>query len=185
MNSHRTDNSFFLQKVDLRIRFMPDKQPLKVLDCFRGNGLIWDEIRIGRDIEITGIDNRKGLKGQYLQGDNRKFLTSMDLSQFHVIDLDAWGIPYDQLTIIFARGYIGTVFVTFIQSQFGRLPDGMLHELGYTPAMIKKIPTLFSRNVDRKFKEYLSLHNVHVLNCLSLNNKHYMAFRLESVVLNT
>lgn len=180
LSKAQTENTFFNQKLQIRINNLPQKEYITVLDCFHGNGLIWERIQQNtkRKIKILGIDNRKNLKPLYLYGDNIKFLTSMDLSFFDVIDLDAYGVPYKQLKIIFEKEYSGTVFCTFIQSQMGRMPDGMLFELGYTKNMIDKIPTLFSRNGYQKFKNYLSIHNAHDLNGLHTQNKHYISFRL-------
>jgi hypothetical protein len=41
--------------------------------------------------------------------------------------------------------------ITFIQSQWGVLPKNLLSYLGYTKAIIGKIPTMFNRDGQNKF----------------------------------
>ena len=124
MNSVQTDNSFLETKVKLRIDNLPAGE-CNVLDCYAGTGLIWRTIKekTQRQINVLGMDLKK-LQGIYLQGDNLKFLATMDISRFNVIDLDAYRVPYHQLKIIFSRKlHAETIdFVTFIQSVYCCLP---------------------------------------------------------------
>ena len=57
-----TDHSYFEEKVRIRLDGLPVKNPVKVLDMFSGNGLIWSEIekRTGREILILRIDRQRG-----------------------------------------------------------------------------------------------------------------------------
>jgi hypothetical protein len=161
MSKVQTDHSYFEEKVKLRLDGLPDKNPLKVLDMFSGNGLIWSEIekRTGREILVLRIDRKRGKRGAYLVGDNRKF--NFDFSEFDVVDLDGYGVPFSQLEKIFAsEKKPRVVFLTFIQSEWGTLPRKMLNHLGYTDSMIKKIPTLFNRRGQGKFLQYLALRGV-------------------------
>lgn len=161
MNKVLTDHSYFEEKVQLRLDGLPDANPLKVLDMFSGNGLIWEEIqkRTGREILILRIDRERGKRGAYLVGDNQKF--NFDFSKFDCVDLDAYGVPFRQLEkILSGPSRPRRVFITFIQSQWGTLPRKMLHALGYTDGMIKKVPTLFYRNGQEKFLQYLALKGV-------------------------
>ncbi len=164
MKSRPTDNSHFEAKVELRVSCLPEG-PLRVLDCYSGTGRLWNEVRRRcptRDIQVLRIDQRNGLPGIYLKGDNRKYLASMDLDRFNVIDLDAYGVPFDQMEIVFGRPQrlIKTVFVTFIRSGVGQLPYAMLEALGYRRSMISKSPSLFCRNELEKFKAYLAIKGV-------------------------
>lgn len=72
------------------------------------------------------------------------------------------------------------IFVTFIQSVFGRLPLGFLEKLGYSRAMSKKIPTLFLRNGQQKLLDYLSLHGVEHVKIYQTENKrkNYIFFKI-------
>ena len=45
MSKAKTDNSMFWDKVLLRLNHLPEKNNINVLDCFSGNGEIWDQIK--------------------------------------------------------------------------------------------------------------------------------------------
>lgn len=157
----KTDHSFFEEKVKIRIDGLPDRNPVKVLDMFSGNGLIWAEIekRTGREILILRIDRERNKRGTYLIGNNLKF--DLDYGAFDVVDVDAYGVPFGQLERIFSKSsQPKMVFITFIQSQWGTLPRKMLNALGYTNGMIKKVPTLFYRAGQQKFLRYLASRGV-------------------------
>jgi hypothetical protein len=178
MSKVRTDNSHFHEKVNLRCSLLPEKRHLRVLDCFAGNQRIWNEVKRrrkeGKRIDVLSIDSKKNLDTRvYLVGNNLKFLKSFDLNSFDIIDLDAYGIPHKQLSLIFEKDYHGLVFGTFIQSLFGRLDKKMLLELGYTRKMIDKIPTLFDRNGWEKFKGFLSLHGITNISFITPDRKKY------------
>jgi len=152
----KTDNSWFDEKVRLRSDNLPDADPVKVLDMFHGSGSIWDEVRkkTGRTINILGIDKKSGMPLIYLQGDNRKF--RVDYSHFHIIDCDAYGSPVTNLQDVLKRSRTPlTVFLTFIQTGMGRLPNNLLFALGYTPAMLDKCQTIFNRHGQKKLLDYL------------------------------
>jgi len=131
-----------------------------ILECYSGNGLIYDGVRKLSDkkISVTRIDIKKDREGAYLCGDNRKYLKAMDLSAYNIIDLDAYGIPFDQIDIIMRRQWHGILFVTHIQSVMGTLPNKLLNRIGITRPMISKCPTLFSRlgltPIKKMFSDY-------------------------------
>lgn len=178
MDQTKTQNSYLGNKIGLRMHDLPE-HPV-VLDCFSGEGLIWDAIEkiSGRHIKRVGIDKQDWNVGFYLPGDNIKFLMSMDLSRFGIIDLDAYGVPYEQLKILFGRNYHGRVFVTFIQSIYGQMPHGMLEDIGFTREMIKLCPTLFGKNGWGYFLEWLSTNGVRTIRHRSHSGKHYLVFDL-------
>ena len=184
MNSVQTDNSHFEAKVKLRIDNLPPGG-LQVLDLFAGDGQIWGAIRKrckGRKIQILRIDQKRDKPGIYLAGDNRKFLPHLDLDRFNIIDLDAYGVPYEQLKILFARQYEKplTVFVTFIQTEYAGLPYKFLSELAYSLKMVRKCPTLFKRDGFGKLKQYLALSGVKYIKYFSdaPGRKFYVWFQL-------
>jgi hypothetical protein len=106
----------------------------------------------------------------------------MDLSKFDVIDLDAYGVPFKQLKIIFMQNEKKKldviVFVTFIQTMFGALPRAFLKECGYPNKMVRKIPTLFNKNGMDKMKLYLALNGVSKIHYKGIKNKNYFSFEL-------
>lgn len=182
MAQTKTDNDYLRDKVDLRIENLPDGD-LRVLDCFGGRGVVWRAVKelTGRKATVTPIDIRDDI-GFHLHGDNSTFLKSLDLSRYNAIDLDAYGVPADQLKILFERQYRGVVFVTFIQSVYGIMPYTLLKDLGFTEAMINKSPTLFGKRGWEYFKQWLALKGVTEIVHRSTSRKHYLSFTLSGAV---
>lgn len=128
-----------------------------------------------------GIDKKK-TKSVNLHGNNKKYLKELNLKQFNIIDLDAYGVPVKQLEIIFKNETLqnGTIiFFTFIQSVFGKLPKQLLKIYGYTEQMIKKIPTLFNRNGLEKFKYFLAINDIKKIWYIQIDNKTYGYFKID------
>lgn len=176
----KTDNSFLDHKVILRKHFLQDeKQDLMVLEMYAGNGVIWSNLQqiLQNKITIVKIDKKNESSRVHLIGDNLKFIKSMDLSIFNVMDIDAYGIPFEQIDHILKSNFKGHIFVTFIQSVMGGLPYDFLGKLGFTKTMVKKIPTLFSKNSKDKLKKVLSLYGIHTIYTISASErKHYIYF---------
>ena len=181
MNNRKTDNSYINEKVKLRLDNLPDKKYIKVLDCYSGDGRIWNNIKTKTDkkIDVMSIDT-KSKNRVYIKTDNRKVLISINLDSFDIIDLDAYGVPFDQVEILFNKLYKGIVFITFIQSGFGMLPKRLLYSLGFTKTMINKIPTLFNKNGFDKFCEYLSNKGIKKIQYYQTEDKRksYIYFRI-------
>jgi hypothetical protein len=178
----QTDNSCLEEKILLRlnsIETIPEKDFINVLECFRGDGVIWSEVaaRTPRKIRTLRIDLKNDKKGVYLQGNNLKYLGSMPLNGFDIIDLDAYGSPFNQLQIVFKRGYRGVVHCTFIQSGMGGVNHELLEFIGYSKKMVSKCPTLFSKNAFQKMCDYLQLHGIKTLQAVNIDRKHYFWFR--------
>ncbi len=180
-NKKQTDNSNLQVKVDLRLESLKliDKKEINVLEAFAGDGKIWKEVMKQTDkiINILRIDKKNGKKGVYLKGDNTKFIQLFDFKHYDIIDLDAYGSPYNQLKAVFAGNYSGVVHCTFIQVGMGALNHGLLNDIGFTKDMIKKAPTLFNSNALGKMKEYLLVNGVKEINICSISDrKHYFYF---------
>lgn len=174
----QTDNSFFEEKVLLRIQSIEKLSKIVVLDCFSGEGTIWKEVkrRTKKDISSVRMDMKGDRSGIYLKGDNRKFLLSMDLSEFDVIDLDAYGSPFNQLEIILKRKYKGIIHCTFIQTMFGGVNKDLLQKLGYSRTMIDKIPTLFNKDGMSKMGAYLGTYKIPGIMGCFIDKKNYFYF---------
>jgi len=174
----KTDNSYLADKVGLRVNHLPKKKAITVLDCFAGSGRIWRAVqrRTKKDIRVLAMD--KKAIGFQLPGDNLARLKGMDLTKFDVIDLDAYGVPYEQLKIILERGYKGTVFVTMIQSIWGRMPTEQLEQIGFTEPMYKKAPSVCNRRGWEYFCEWLAMKGVSQIHHRGHSKKHYFAFSL-------
>jgi hypothetical protein len=135
--------------------------------------------KTGKKINRLGIDKINYNIGFYLPGDNIEYLHEIDLSKFNVIDLDAYGIPYNQIKLLFEKNYKGIVFVTFIQSVMGTMTYDLLQDIGFTKKMIEKIPTLFGKRGWDYFLEWLAKNGIRSMNNRSNSRKHYLAFRMD------
>lgn len=171
------DKRLLESKIKLRLQSLPDKPEVNILEAFGGEGILWKTVqhRTDKKLRILSIDKLKYNRVQ-LQGDNLKFLSSFNLQEFDIIDLDAWGSPFPQLEIIFSKKYSGIVHGTFIQSMQGGVNKKLLIGLGYTDKMIKKIPSLFNKDGFGKLKAYLAINGVSTLQFVSKHNKNYFYF---------
>lgn len=184
----KTDNSALEEKVVLRLNSLEriEKDTVNVLECFGGEGVIWSEVRQRtiKKVNSIRIDVRYGLSGFYLRGDNLKYLSTIDLRGFDIIDLDAYGSPFKQLEIIFRRGYRGIIHCTFIQSGMGMLENKLLEAVGYNKSMIRKAPSLFNKSSFGILSEYLYLNGINKVQLCAITrekdggnaNKYYFWF---------
>lgn len=181
----KTDNSFVPEKVQLRLEAVNliEKDSITVLDVYHGSGVLWDLVKqqSGKEINIIPIEIKDNKKGFYLKGDNNKFLPLFDFSHFDIIDLDAYGVPFNQLEVIFAKEFKGIVIVTAISSVMGRVPNGLLNKVGYSKQMIEKIPTLFCKNMLGLLEKYLYLYGVQWITGYFIDRKNYFYFHLKDV----
>ena len=181
-NSKKTDNSYREQKSLLREESVKliRKKEINVLEMYAGSGVLWDYVKknSNKKINILKIEVKDNKKGVYLKGDNKKFYPLFNFENYDIIDIDAYGIPYQQLKAIFKKEYKGIVIVTFIQSVMGRLPNGLLEDIGYTKTMIDKCPTLFSKNGLDKLEIYLFQNGVNQITGYFLGRKNYFYFKL-------
>lgn len=181
----KTDNTHLNIKVTMRAENLPAGNPLRILDCFCGDGEIWKGVQktvTDRELKILSIDVKNKTNQIHLIGDNRKFLSSMDLTQFDVIDVDAYGMPYDQLHMIFQRPHKPglVIFGTWMRTVIGRIPYQLLMRLGFSRRMIRKAEPLINRNGIEKFMGWLSLNGVTFVKTWSFRQyeKNYFYFSL-------
>lgn len=106
MSSRQTDNSNLDTKLRHRIRLVEslraEGKPVVVLDAYAGEGRIWHlvERETGALDGILSIEKERGKNKTALVGDNEKLLPGLDLSEYTVIDLDAYGMPFAQTKAI-------------------------------------------------------------------------------------
>lgn len=173
----KTDNHYIDEKIKLREEVISLTKNPKILECFSGEGKLYG--RIKENYRLTRIEILQGKnKNPHLKGDSFKYLIGMDLTKFNIIDLDAYGIPFKYIEHIVKSGFKGFVIVTAIQTGMGKLPNDLLFKLGYTPEMIKKIPTLFNDNGLEKLKNYLYLCGVQSITGYFIERKNYFYFKL-------
>jgi hypothetical protein len=175
----QTDNSCLNQKVVLRDIYTRDTKKPAILSCYGGANVVWENVSIkqSRELTVTRIDVKK-YGANSIKGDNLKVIKSLDLSRFTHIDLDAYGVPFDQLEYLFKQKYSGTIFITFIQSVHGNLPAKLLKAYGYTDEMLKKAMAIFTRNGKRKLDFYLAVNGVKEYNYFDVGRKVYLAFKI-------
>lgn len=184
MKLHQTDNDkrYLAIKVKLRQQVIDQIPAPIVLECYAGDGVIWGQLKKdnpGKEIKVLRIDAKEDKAGIYLKGDNMKFLKSIELGEFNFIDLDAYGIPYKQLKLLFDRKFQGWVAVTFIQTMTGQLPKAFLSDLGFTEKMVKKCPSLFNKNGLDKLKAWLGQKGVKTIQYFAENRKNYLVFEIK------
>jgi hypothetical protein len=185
MNSPQIDNSNLMVKKLLRIEYVRGAESATILDCFHGHGILWDSVKksVKKSLLIVGIEKQYKKGDNNFYADNRKILSILDLGRYNVIDLDSYGIPFAQLFMIFKNKTLrsGTaVFYTFIQSVMGIMNISLLEKIGYSRSMIRKCPTLFSKNGFDKFTRYLFLNGVRkIVDYDCGNKKHYGFFIVE------
>ena len=161
MNNLQTDNSMLVEKIAIRLQAINEiedkNKGINILECFSGNGIMYKEIKrmYQKKLSITRIDIKPDRDGFYLIGDNRKYLKGMSLSKYNIIDIDAYGIPYEQIKIIMQKKWHGILIVTHIRSIMGMLPIKLLEEIGIKKSMTKKIPTMMSKFDLIPFKQIL------------------------------
>lgn len=181
----KTDNHYFADKVRLRIDHLPDvgDRPMRVLDCYGGTGLIWRAVERLAGVKIirTAIDMRQDIEYAHIHGDNTKIIGGLNLQKFDIIDLDAYGVPYDLLKEVFPK-FSCSVFVTFIQTMNGAMPHGLLNDIGISKEMANKASSLFNRRGFEYFTEWLAANGVTKINHRSKHRKHYLHFDLSDAV---
>lgn len=87
MARKKTENSYLSLKLAVRREAVAGLDQVRVLDAFGGRNTLWSQIPTDR---YYGVEKQKG-KGQNLPADNRRALESLNLADFNVIDLDAYG----------------------------------------------------------------------------------------------
>ncbi len=180
----KTDNSHLDIKIALRQNHLPRKKSLTVLDCYHGEGVVWKHIKGSTDktIVVVGIDKKEVDGVLHLKGDNLKFIRSMNLAVYDIIDLDAYGIPYRALREVLGNRTLKkktVIFLTFIQTAYGILPADMLSDLGYSRKMVKKAHTLFCKNGFDKLKAFLAQNGVKKITYIGVKRKFYIHFNVE------
>jgi hypothetical protein len=176
MAATKTDNSNFAVKVAMREKLARGT----VLDCYHGNGLLWAEVKKTHpEIKVIGIEKELGKGDAVIYGDCEKVLPSLNLAKYDIIDLDAYGIPFNALESMFGNRTLkaGTVvYYTFIQSLYGRIPNKLLSYIGITKEMIKKAPTMFGKLGFQSFLQYLLDKKVKKCYNVCINRKNYGYF---------
>ena len=154
----QTDNSFIDLKIRLRKEATANIDGLRVLDCFAGENNMWRGFDTSR---YYGIEMVKG-KGKNLHLNNLNAIKSLDLSGFNVLDFDAYGIPFLQVSEAARNPTLkaGTLFFyTATQHSMSNIPIKAIKELGLH-GIYKINKTMLNRQGLTLFYEYLKLHGI-------------------------
>ena len=156
--SKQTDNTFVDIKVRLRKEATANIKELRVLDCFAGENNMWRGFDTAR---YYGIEMVKG-KGKNLHLNNLNAIKSLDLSGFNVIDLDAYGIPFMQVSEAAKNPTFNgdaLFFYTATADNMSNLPARAVRELGLR-GIYKENKTMLNRQGLALFYEFLKMHGV-------------------------
>jgi hypothetical protein len=185
----KTDNHYTADKVALRVELVlaTGLKEVKVLDAYGGHGVVWRAAskklkEQGVSVHRVAIDERDDLKNFHLHGDNTKVMRGMDLNRFDVIDLDAYGYPFEQLKVVFDSRFSGVVFVTAITVSMGIMHKDLLMQQGFTETMIDKAPTLCAKRGWDIFLSWLQKNGVKKIVHRGKARKHYLGFVLNDAV---
>lgn len=172
-----TDNTSITKKVQLRIAATEHISDKRVLDLFAGDGLIWQAIPT---VDYLGIeaDKSKGSDAM-IHKDNRLVIPTLDLGRFNIVDCDAYGTPYEQITLLFDNGTLrpGTVVIfTLITGKLNRLSVKMIADYGLGQ-QYKRTRVLYNNYCEEMFMSMLHRHGITDVNLCSMGkgtmNKKY------------
>lgn len=152
-HSIKTDNADVYNKVRLRKFATKDLKEINVLDLFAGENVLWSKIKTNY---YFGVEKVSG-KGKNLNADNLKVIPSLDLSVFNVIDIDSYGIPYNQLELIFNNSTLksGTIIIyTCITNSMSSLNKSCIKN-NNLDSLYKKCKVLFNQKAINYFYDFL------------------------------
>ena len=148
-----TENSHLSAKARIRVDYMlsTDKTEWYILDAYAGEGKVWERVKeLLPDHKITylGIDKKKYTRPDVIMGENQKIMRGLELEKFDLIDLDAFGFPWEQLEICAKLAPNVPVASTAISVTLGPTPYGVLKAAGIPKEWTsgKEVPhALFNR----------------------------------------
>lgn len=153
--SKTTDNQNIRHKLYLREMATSGLRERNVLDLFAGKKEIWSRLEHST---YLGVDKKKARADGVVMADNRKVIPTLDLSKFNVIDLDSYGIPSEQIRLLFENGTMcdGTVVIyTLITNKLVVMPNNLRKYAGISD-MYNKSSTLFCGHSEALFYDWLA-----------------------------
>jgi len=184
----KTDNHNLKTKLDLRKYFLSKyhaDQPPCVFDCCQGDGVIWKELRKNCQVQsYWGVD-LKPKKGR-IKIDSERVLNQSGWV-FDVIDVDAYGSPWDHWLAILKHTKTSiTVFLTIGLIRMGgggNLSNSQKQALGINglsvpPGICGKLHELSAKYMLAKAEE----HHITIQECIEAfpsANARYIGVRLQ------
>lgn len=157
-HSKKTDNDCIEDKIALRKFATQNIDKKKVLDLFAGENLLWKTIPTER---YYGVEIEKN-KGQNAHGDNLKFIPTLNLSEYNIIDLDSYGIPFNQIYTLYANRTLkkGTVIIfTAITNKMSGVNKSCL-KIFKMERMYRKCKVLINSKAMELFYAFLEMKGV-------------------------
>lgn len=144
-NGVKTDNAKITAKKEIREFVLSKMNNAFVLEVFCGAGDMYNDVWHNAD-SYTGIDKRKFFdKRNTLCGDAEKVLSVIDVDDFNVFDIDAYGSPYNCLDLILKRYIVKHKKIAFVITdgvamdlRMGRISKGIRNILGIESHILKK-----------------------------------------------
>lgn len=88
-----SDNSWEVEKIKLRKKFLPKNA--RVLDLYCGNGHMYKSVYSNKVSIYTGVDKEKIFDNEKcFLCDNKEFIQKNDIKKYNTFDLDAYGTPW-------------------------------------------------------------------------------------------
>ena len=140
----KTDNAQISAKEEIRKKILSKIENPCVLEVFCGAGEMYQKVWANAE-KYTGIDKRKFFdERNTICGDAEKAIRVVDLEQYNIFDIDAYGSPYNILSyIILNRRFTDQVaFVltdgSAMDLRLGRVSKGLRELSGIKNHVLKK-----------------------------------------------
>ncbi len=144
----KTNNAKTTAKTDLRSNILKAIKNPCVLEVFCGSGEMYQAVWNKAD-RYTGIDKVKQFDERHtICGDARKALRIIELSDYNIFDIDAYGSPYDVLDDILTLREISKPVGFCITDgidmdlRLGRVCKGLRKFIGYEHNIAKRANNL-------------------------------------------
>lgn len=164
-----------VMKVRLRrelVGKLVGKGELSVLAAYYKSGELWSTVSVGlsQQINVVGVVEKRIPGAVHLVGSNVRYVKSLDLTDYDIVDVDAPGSPYAVLRALFMNNSFSEmgVFFTFNKVLNGGLDRKMLLDLGFTPGMLKAVRPMLQARVFELFKGWLGRMGVSSLTYYAL-----------------
>ena len=150
-NGKKTNNAKTTAKAELRLSVLNSIKNPRVLEVFCGGGEMYNTVW-NKAEKYTGIDKVKQFdERNTICGDARKALRLVNLSEFNIFDIDAYGSPYDVLDDILNLGElkkpVGFCITDGINMdlKLGRVCKGLRKFIRYEHNIAKRANTLHDK----------------------------------------
>lgn len=153
-------SSHFEEKIAIRLEAVKNLDQINVLDCFHASGDIWKRMEQYVSInKFLGIEKNKRLKStkEVIHDNNLKVLKHINIDNYNVIDLDAYGSPLEQMEIIFKRSEKSKIIIyTFCFYALSGIPLLMSE----APRIQERCKTIMNQYFEEMFSSYLKKHGI-------------------------